>query len=36
VTMLRAPRVFLNGCLHIMGHTEKGYKILAMDMEGNT
>ena len=36
VTFYRQPSVFLNGCLHIMGHSRVYSMILAMDMEGNT
>jgi hypothetical protein len=36
VTFYRSPSVFLNGCLHIMGHSGGYSLILAMDMEGNT
>ena len=36
VTFYRQPSVFLNDCLHIMGHFGEYSMILAMDMEGNT
>ena len=36
VTFYRQPSVFLNGCLHIMGHSREYSMILAVDMEGNT
>ena len=36
VTFYRQPSVFLNGCLHIMGHSGEYSMILAMDMEGIT
>ena len=36
VTFYRQPIVFLNGCLHIMGHSRRYSMIFAMDMEGNT
>jgi hypothetical protein len=36
VTFYRQPSVFLNGCLHIIGHSRRYSMILAMDMEGNT
>ena len=36
VTFYRQPSVFLNSCLHIMGHSRKYSMILVMDMEGNT
>ena len=36
VTFYRQPSVFLNSCLHIMGHSMRYYMIFAMDMEGNT
>ena len=32
----RLASVFLNGCLHIMGHSGECSMILAVDMEGNT
>jgi hypothetical protein len=35
VTMFRAQSVFLNSCLHTMGHFEYSM-TLAVDMEGNT
>ena len=36
VTFYRQPSMFLNGCLHIMGHSREYSMILAVDMEGNT
>ena len=36
MTFYRQPSVFLNGCLHIMGHSWEYSMILAVDMEGNT
>ena len=36
VTFYRQPSVFLNGCLHIMGHSREYSMILVVDMEGNT
>jgi hypothetical protein len=36
VTFYRQPSVFLNGCLHIMGHSMEYSMIFAVDMEGNT
>ena len=36
VTFYRQPSVFLNGCLHIMGHSRGYSMILAVDMDGNT
>ena len=36
VTFHRQPSVFLNVCLHIMGHSREYSMILAVDMEGNT
>ena len=36
MTFYRQPSVFLNGCLHIMGHSREYSMILAIDMEGNT
>jgi hypothetical protein len=36
VTFYRQPSVFLNGCLHIMGHSREYCMILDVDMEGNT
>ena len=36
VTFYRQPSVFLNGCLHIMGHSRRYSMIFAADMEGNT
>ena len=36
VTFYRQPSMFLNGCLHIMGHSEEYSMILVVDMEGNT
>jgi hypothetical protein len=35
VTFYRQPSVFLNGCLHIMGHSGE-YSMILVDMEGNT
>jgi len=35
VTFYRQPSVFLNGCLHIMGHSREYPMILFVDMEGN-
>jgi hypothetical protein len=32
----RQPSVFLNGCLHIMGHSGEYSMILAVDMEEST
>jgi hypothetical protein len=36
VTFYRQPNVFLNGCLHIMGHSSEYSMILAVDIEENT
>jgi len=36
VTFYKQPNVFLNGCLHIMGHCGRYSMIFAVDMEGNT
>ena len=36
MTFYRQPSVFLNGCLHIMGHSGEYSMILVVDMEGNT
>ena len=36
VIFYRQPSVFLNGCLHIMGHSREYSMILVVDMEGNT
>ena len=36
VTFYRQPSVFLNGCLHIMGHSGRYSMIFAVDMEENT
>jgi len=36
VSFYRQPSVFLNGCLHVMGHSGEYSMILAVDMEGNT
>jgi hypothetical protein len=36
VTFYKQPSVFLNGCLHIMGHSREYSMILVVDMEGNT
>ncbi|XP_066320367.1 uncharacterized protein [Miscanthus floridulus] len=36
VTFYRQPNVFLNGCLHIMGHSRRQSMIFVVDMEGNT
>jgi hypothetical protein len=35
VTFYKQPSVFLNGCLHIMGHSREYPMILVVDMEGN-
>ena len=35
VTFYRQPSVFLNGCLHIAGHSRRYSMIFAMDMEEN-
>ena len=35
VTFYRQQSVFLNGCLHIMGHSREYSMIIAVDMEGN-
>ena len=35
VTFYRQPSVFLNGCLHIVGHSRWSSMILAMNMEEN-
>jgi len=35
VTFYRQPSMFLNGCLHITGHSREYSMILAIDMEGN-
>ena len=36
MTFYRSPSVFLNGCLHIMVHSEGYSMILDVDMEGET
>ena len=36
VIFYRQPSVFLNGCLHIMGHSRRYSMIFVVDMEGNT
>jgi hypothetical protein len=36
VIFYRQPSMFLNSCLHIMGHSREYSMILAVDMEGNT
>ena len=36
MTFYRQPSVFLNGCLHIMGHSREYSMILVVDMEENT
>jgi hypothetical protein len=36
VIFCRQPSVFLNGCLHTIGHSRRYSMIFAMDMEGNT
>ena len=36
VIFYRQPSVFLNGCLHIMGHSGGYSMILVVDTEGNT
>ena len=33
VTFCRSPSVFLNGCLHIIGHSREYSMILAVDMK---
>ena len=35
MTIYRQPSVFLNGCLHIMGHSGEYSMILVVDMEEN-
>ena len=36
VTFYKQPSVFLNGCLHIMGHYRRYSMIFAVDMKENT
>jgi hypothetical protein len=36
VTFSRSSSVFINGCLHIMENSVGYFKMLAVDMEGNT
>ena len=36
VTFYRQPSVFLNGCLHIIGHSREYSMILAVDIDRNT
>ena len=36
VTFYKQPSMFLNGCLHIMGHSGRYSMIFAVDMEGKT
>ena len=36
MTFYRQPSVFLNCCLHIMGHSGRYSMIFVVDMEGNT
>ena len=36
MTFYRQPNVFLNGCLHIMGHSREYSMILVVDMEENS
>jgi hypothetical protein len=35
-TFYKQPSVFLNGCLHIIGHSRGYSMILVVDIEGNT